>query len=117
MIWINAAKQFLAAYAAKDVEYLQEHYADDIIWYDLNWSAVGKPEVLGVNHSFFNSNESISVRVQNSCYKDKYVVIEAILLLSPRNKRFGDDGPAINTAFIIQFNSFGKIQQVSVYRR
>jgi len=117
MIWINAAKRFLAAYAAKDLKFLDENYADDIIWQEQDWITEGKPEVLGVNHAFFNSNESISIRIQNSCYKDKYVSVESILLFFPRNTKFSDTRSPVNIVHIIKFNSFGKIQSVKVYRR
>jgi len=112
MMWANMAKKFLAAFASMDLESMGEMYDDGVEFYDMGEShTFGKEDTLKANKKVFDETESIAIRVENFCYRDKYISLECLTLTKPL------DGPPIvrHEVFIIEFSAFGFIKNCRIY--
>lgn len=104
MIWLNLAKKYLALFATKNLDALVVMYDDTI---DFN-RIVGKDSVLQHHKKLFQYYSHISIRIDKSCYYDKYICFELSIKL---------DGVLNEEAWTIEFNDYGKIKSVHLYRR
>ena len=78
MIWASAAKNYLAAFAAKDMSFLEEAYTDEVELRTPWGTASGKQDAM----AFHRSTATVSIRISNTCYRDKYVCIEYLFVLT-----------------------------------
>lgn len=108
MIWVNFAKKYLGAYAAKDIGYLESVYSEDISYSDWGIFIQGKEAVLTINKSFFDSVGEIEIHIQNTTYKDKYISLEYVILYNNKS---------IRTSSVIEINDYGKISSFRAYRQ
>ena len=108
MIWAEAAKKYLAAFAAKDEKTLREMYSDRVELIDGYSHLNGVEDVVAGNAAVWMFVEQISIRIQNTCYRDKYICIEYVLLL---------DASKANMMTAIEFDDFGKIKSVRTYKQ
>lgn len=108
MIWVEAAKKYLAAFAAKDEKALEEMYSSRVELRDGFSHLTGKEDVIAANAAAWNVFERISIRVQSTCYRDRLICVEYVMLA---------DANTANFLTVIEFNSFGKISSVRTYRQ
>ena len=79
MIWVNFAKKYLSAFAAKDLNQLKETYSDSIIFSNSNGVISGKNQLLLYNESIFKEYDMISISIQEVAYKNKVIFINYII--------------------------------------
>jgi hypothetical protein len=115
MIWVNAAKQYLGAFAAKDIETLTEMYADNVELADWVIHTFGKAAVLEANKAFFLNTKMINISIQNTAYRDKLICVEFVLVGFP--EATNTYPYVLNIVDIIQFDSYGKIKSIRAYKR
>ena len=109
MIWVNVAKKYLAAYASKNIELLEEMYASRVELCCWDCHFIGKEEVLAGNRRFFEVADHINIRIQNTCYKHKQIFVEF-------TKTWGSN-KILQIVEIIEFDDFGKIKAIRSYRQ
>jgi len=114
MIWVQFVKNYLGAFAAKDIEALDGMYADGVTLHDWAVNVKGKEEVLSVNKALFNSTGLISVHIQNTAYRDKYIAVEFVIVI---NSLVPEDSTVINVVDIIEIDDFGKIKSIKAYKQ
>ncbi len=81
MIWLNLAKNYLAAYAAQDMVAIENMLSEDVGYN----SVKGKRATLAEIYSTYNDlydDEDIEIHISNTAYKDKYIVIEGSILIA-----------------------------------
>ena len=79
MIWVNFAKKYLSAFAAKDLNQLKETYSDSIIFSNSNGVISGKNQLLLYNESIFKEYDMISISIQEVAYKNKVIFINYVI--------------------------------------
>ena len=115
MIWVNKAKQYLGAFAAKDIETLTEMYADGVEMADWTCHLFGRTNVLRANGNFFETTSLININIQNTAYRDKYIYVEFVMVVFPADT--SQTPYVLNIIDVIQFDSYGKIKSVKAYKR
>lgn len=108
MIWVEFAKNYLGAFAAKDIDYLESVYNDNVVLSDWGGFTQGKDAVISLNKSFFEFSGDISIHIQNTSYRDKYVSLEFIM-------QYG--GNVVNVVDIIEIDDYGKIKSIRAYKQ
>ena len=107
MIWVNKAKEYLASFAAKDIDALAEMYAIDIEYIHGTIEVRDKERLLNGHLLYFDLVELISIHIKKSCYNDKYICIEYTI---------EEDRVFYDRITTIQFDDFGKIKAVHTYK-
>jgi hypothetical protein len=115
MIWIEYVKKYLGAFAAKDLEILDEILSDRVQLKDWAIDLVGKEEVLNANRAFFEDSGQLSVHIQNTAYHDKYICVEFVLIIRPKDET--QDNTVINVVDVIEIDDYGKIKSIRAYRQ
>lgn len=114
MIWVEFAKKYLGAFAAKDLDALDGMYADNVELHDWAVKVKGKEEVLSVNKAFFNSTGLVSIHIQNTAYRDKYITVEFVLVI---NSLVPEDNTVINVVDVIEIDDYGRIKSIRAYKQ
>lgn len=114
MIWVQFVKKYLGAFAAKDLDTLDQMYADNVELHDWAVKLKGKEEVLSANKALFNNSELISVHIQNTSYRDKYIAVEFVLVVNSSDPK---DSIILNVVDIIEIDDYGKIKSIRAYKQ
>lgn len=113
MIWVNFAKKYLAAFAAKDLDTLDsEIYADDVVLSDWTNTFSGKEQVLIANNHLFKNTEHISIHIKNVAYNNKTIFVNFDLILIT-----GENKLDLSVVDIIEINDRGKIKTITAFRK
>jgi limonene-1,2-epoxide hydrolase len=112
MIWVNFVKKYLAAFAAKDIDTLDEVYADDVVLSDWLETTSGKEQVLIANKHLFNNYEMISIHIQNVAYNNKTIFVNFDLILIN-----GREKVDLSVVDIIEINNLGKIKSITAFKK
>ena len=91
MIWVNFAKKYLSAFAAKDLNQLQEIYSDSIIFSNHDGAISGKKQLLLYNQNVFKEYDMISISIQEVAYKNKVIFINYIITKTKEKKSISRD--------------------------
>ena len=83
MIWVDAAKRFLAALVSHDEEIIISMLSDSAEWYHWHNHAVGKHKIIETNKRFMEIANKVSIRIDNTAYRDKFVCLECELSYNP----------------------------------
>ncbi len=125
MIWVDKAKRFLSAICAKDLDTMSDLFAEDIEFRAWHIDVKGKDAAILANKTHLDLVHETKIKINNTAYKDKYIVIECELTHSyiynvadvfdsiPREKG------TVTTAdlvYIIEFNNNGKIKAIRSYK-
>jgi hypothetical protein len=120
MIWESLCKKYLGAFAVKDLDALNEFYAEDIHLKDWSYDIYGKERVLRANRDFFKRCDQINIAIKNSCYRDKLICIEFDLILIKKVHHLHganqDFKSIINVVDLIELNSQGQIKSIRAYK-
>ena len=119
MIWVNAAKQYLAAVVCKDTGSIEHMLDDKVELRDWHTRVVGKDKVLLSNRRFADGIKTASLKINNTAYKDKYVCLECELTYEPvfELNMFRDQKYMVmKMVYIIEFNEWGKIKSIRSYK-
>ena len=125
MIWVDKAKRFLTAICAKDLNVMSDLFADDIHFRSWACDVKGKDTAIISNKAHLDLIYETKIKINNTAYKDKYIVIECELTHSyiynvadvfdsiPRQ-----EGTVTTTdlVYIIEFNDSGKIKALRSYK-
>ena len=119
MIWVNAAKRYLSALVCKESDSIEDMLDDKVELIDCHGRLVGKDKVLLHNRRFAEMIKTATLKISNTAYRDKYVCLECKLTYEPvfevnmyRNQKYA----VMRTAYIIEFNEWGKIKSIRSYR-
>ena len=119
MIWVNAAKRYLSALICKEIDSVEHMLDDKAELIDCHGRHVGKDKVLLHNRRFGEMIKTATLNISNTAYRDKYVCLECKLTYEPvfevnmyRNQKYA----VMRTAYIIEFNEWGKIKSIRSYR-
>lgn len=120
MIWESLCKKYLGAFAVKDLESLEEFYAENIHLKDWAYDIFGKELVLQANKDLFKRYDEINIAIKNSCYRDKLICIEFDLILIKKVHHLHganqDFKSIINVVDLIELNSQGQIKSIRAYK-
>ena len=125
MIWVDKAKRFLTAICAKDLNVMSDLFADDIHFRSWACDVKGKDAAILANKTHLDLVYETKIKIHNTAYKDKYIVIECDISHSyiydvadvfdsvTRGK-----GTVTTTAivYIVEFNDSGKIKALRSYK-
>jgi len=113
MIWVNFAKKYLAAFAAKDLDTLDsEIYSDDVVLSDWLATTSGKEQVLIANKHLFNNCDMISIHIQNIAYNNKTIFVHFDLILIS-----GKEKVDLSVVDVIEINDMGKIKSITAFKK
>jgi hypothetical protein len=110
-MWDEAAKRYLAAFAAKDEKGLQEMYSSEVEFIDPEAHFVGKADLMEDHRGVWEEFDTISIQIKNTCYRDKLVCVESSIFTEKK----GDIETETPIVSLILFDSWGKIKQVRTY--
>jgi len=120
MIWENLCKKYLGAFAVKDLESLEEFYAENIHLKDWTYDIFGKERVLQANKDLFKRYDEINIAIKNSCYRDKFVCIEFDLILIKKVHHLHganqDFKSIVNVVDLMEIDSEGKLKSIRAYK-
>ena len=125
MIWVDKAKRFLTAICAKDLDIMSDLFADEVHFRSWACDVKGKDAAILANKTHLDLVYESKIKIHNTAYKDKYIVIECELNHSyiynvadvfdsiPR-----EEGSVTTTdlVYIIEFNTSGKIKALRSYK-
>jgi len=113
MIWVNFAKKYLAAFAAKDLDTLDsEIYSDDVVLSDWLATTSGKEQVLIANKHLFNNCDMISIHIQDIAYNNKTIFVHFDLILIS-----GKEKVDLSVVDVIEINDMGKIKSIKAFKK
>jgi|GEM_PF-1667509 len=112
MIWVNFAKKYLAAFAAKDLDQLDQLYADDVVLSDWLATTKGKEQVLIANKHLFNNCDLISIHIQNVAYNNKTIFVNFDMILIAGKEKID-----LSVVDIIEINDIGKIKTITAFKK
>ena len=125
MIWVDKAKRFLTAICVKDLDMMSDLFADDIHFRSWACDVKGKDAAILANKTHLDLVYETKIKIHNTAYKDKYIVIECELTHSyiynvadvfdsvPRGE---GTVTTTNLVYIIEFNDSGKIKALRSYK-
>ena len=125
MIWVDKAKRFLTAICVKDLDMMSDLFADDIHFCSWACDVKGKDAAILANKNHLDLVYETKIKIHNTAYKDKYIVIECELTHSyiynvadvfdsiPREE---GSVTTTNLVYIIEFNDSGKIKALRSYK-
>ena len=125
MIWVDKAKRFLTAICVKDLDMMSDLFADDIHFRSWACDVKGKDAAILANKTHLDLVYESKIKIHNTAYKDKYIVIECELTHSyiynvadvfdsvPRGE---GTVTTTNLVYIIEFNDSGKIKALRSYK-
>ena len=125
MIWVDKAKRFLTAICTKDLDIMTDLFADEVHFRSWACDVKGKDAAILANKTHLDLVYESKIKIHNTAYKDKYIVIECELTHSyiynvadvfdsvPR-----EEGTVTSTdlVYIIEFNTSGKIKALRSYK-
>jgi hypothetical protein len=112
MIWLNFAKRYLGAFAAKDLDYLDSVYSDEIELSDWEGTTKGKEQVLTINKHFFDNVDLISFHVKDVAYNNKLIFICFDAIITS-----GKEKDQLTIVDMIKIDNNGKIQSVNAFKK
>ena len=124
-MWIEIAEKYIKAIVNKDLETMDDIFADDINLYNWNIHAKGKEAAIESNRIHLALVESTKIDIINITHKEKYVCFETILthkyifdVADVFDSVIRGKGTATTTGimFAIQFNDVKKIKSIKTYK-
>jgi len=112
MIWVNFCKNYLASFAAKDIDSLNDFYDDDTVIEDYGVVSVGRDSILDDHKIFFENLKSISIEVQNAAYNNKLIFIKFSMKLIHIDLR----EEVVDIVNVVTIGDNGKIKHLKFYR-
>ena len=112
MIWVNFVKKYLAAFAAKDLDQLDEIYSDDITIRDWEDTISGKEQVLMANKHLFNITDHISIHIKDVAYNNKIIFVNVDLIAIS-----GKDKVHLPVMYMVEINDKGKISYINAFKQ
>ena len=116
MRWTDLAKRYLGALASKDLDSIESLLSDNIRM--MNWSCDvnGKKETLKAISTVFDFVDNIKIHIENTAYNNKYVCMEVRVIYTRDDKSFKSKTVVSHMVYILEFDDWGKIKLIRIYR-
>lgn len=106
---VDLAKQYLYAYEAKDLRFIEEMLSQTVELEDWNLSVKGKANFLHETQKNFDAAKDIKITINSLFQGDNQVAAELLIELDQGSLR-------LNVVDIIRFNEAGQIIGVRAYK-
>ena len=122
---VETAERYIKAIVNKDLEAMEEIFADDIEFFNWNIHAKGKEEALERNRIHLALVEYTKIDILNVTHKEKYVCFETILthryifdVADVFDSIIRGKGTTTTTGivYIFKFNDVKKIKSIKTYK-
>lgn len=123
---VETAERYIKAIVNKDLEAMEDIFADEIEFFNWNVHAKGKKEALEANRLHICLVKSTKIDILNIIYKEKCVCFETVLAhkyklntvdaFDTANVKPSNIEITTSLVFIIEFNNTDKIKSIRTYK-
>ena len=104
----SLARQFLAAYASKDIERISDMFDEMVILRDWNYEVVGFDDALVEFKKNFDEAQTLELDIKNIFTHDSSAAVEQEVVVNRDVK--------LHVVDVISFNAVGKVTSVVAYK-
>lgn len=106
---INLAIEYFLAFESKNLYKLETMFADTISLTDWDINLHGKTEVLAATENIFKTVNRLKITIERLLSNNNTVIAELKILI--------DDNILLNVVDILDFDTGGKLQKITAYKR